>query len=231
MTSSHTASIAGSFDVWEAAVRQAGAVSAHDFDELADIVVSFCFLPKFTGTRVGVIGGGGGPSVIAAESCEEAGLEVIPLPQDMREEMKTRGVTIWDWISNPVDVSIVGGSGITDLDVFHLMAKHPNFDLLIANLNEWVTITLSTDDRYRMAMQMQPGNYAKVKERYGKPMLLVVGERGIRAEDYDDWHWKALAEARSKLMAAGIPTYPTMERAALAARKVADFYARRQAGG
>jgi acyl-CoA synthetase (NDP forming) len=224
MTSSHTASIAGSFSAWDAAIKQAGAVSARDFEELIDLAVSFYFLPSVHGNRVGVIGGGGGPSVIAAESCEEAGLDVAPLPQDMREEMKARGVTIWDWISNPVDVSIIGGSGMTDLDMLHLMAKHPDFDLLMVNINEWVMMTLSTDDRFKMAMPGQAKNYLSVKEKYGKPFLVVVGERGVTAEQYDDFHWKSIAEARSILINGGMPIYPTVEQAARAARKVIDYY-------
>jgi acyl-CoA synthetase (NDP forming) len=230
MTTSHTASIAGSFNAWDAAVKQAGAVPAKDFEELIDLTVSFYFLPPVRGNRVGVLGGGGGPSVIAAESCEEAGLDVIPLPRDMRDEMKARGVTIWDWISNPVDVSIIGGSGMTDIDMLHLMAKHPDFDLLIGNFNEWVMITLSTDDRFSTSMKMQPKNYITIKERYGKPFLVVMGERGVVSSQYtatldaDDWHWKAMAEARGELMAAGLPLYPTVERAARSARKVFEYY-------
>jgi len=230
MTTSHTASIAGSYSVWDAAVKQAGAVPAGDFEELIDLTVSFYFLPPILGKRVGVLGGGGGPSVIAAESCEEAGLNVIPLPQDMREEMKARGVTIWDWISNPVDVSIIGGSGMTDIDMLHLMAQHPDFDLLIGNFNEWVMMTLSTDDRFAVTMKNQPKNYITIKERYGKPFLVVMGERGLTAGQnaallpIDDWHWKALGEARAELMAAGLPLYPSVERAARAARKVYEYY-------
>ncbi|MDP2919764.1 MAG: CoA-binding protein [Dehalococcoidia bacterium] len=224
MTSSHTASLAGSFSAWEAAIKQAGAVSARDFDELIDLAVSFYFLPPLRGNRVGVFAGGGGPSVIAAESCEEAGLEVIPLPQDMRDEMKARGVSIWDWVGNPVDSSIIGGSGMTDMDMMHLMAKHPDFDLLIATINDWVMMTLSTDERFRLSVPAGAQAYLSVKERYTKPFLVAVGERGVTAEQYDDFHWKALAEARSILLKGGLPIYPTIERAARAARKVIDYY-------
>lgn len=231
MTASHTASMAGAYNVWEAAIKQAGAIPVRDFEELVDVTATLCFLPPLKGNRVGVIGGGGGPSVIAAEGCEEAGLDVIPLPQDMRAEMKARGVTVWDWVSNPVDVSIIGGSGITDLDMLHLMARHQDFDLLLVNFNEWVMITLSTDDRYAAAMKVQPGNYIALKERYGKPLLIVMGERGLTPEMHEDWHWKALAEARARLMAAGIPLYPTVERAAGAARKVLDYWRTRLAAG
>jgi acyl-CoA synthetase (NDP forming) len=226
MTMSHTASMAGSFQVWEAMIRQAGAVSANNFDELIDLAVSFNFLPPMRGKRAGVIGGGGGPSVIAAEECEEAGLEVIPIPQDMREEMRDRGVAIWDWITNPVDVSIVGDSGITDIDMLHLMGKHPDFDLLMVNFNEWVLITLALEERFSQRMEAQVKNHIEIRDKYGKPFVVVIGERGAAADPYDDRYGKVIAEARSELINAGMATYPTFTRAASAISKVQAYYSR-----
>ena len=224
MTFSHTASLAGSFPVWEAMVKQAGAVSVNDFDELIDLTVAFNFLPKVQGKRVGVIGGGGGPSVIAAEECEESGLEVIPIPQDMREELKNRGVPIWDWISNPVDLSIVAGSGVTDVDMLHLMGQHPAFDILMANVNEWVFMTLASDERFQ-GMKSQVKNHISLRDTYPKPFVVIFGERGVITKENDDWHWKVIAEARAELIQAGMAIFPTFRRAATALRKVQEYYA------
>jgi acyl-CoA synthetase (NDP forming) len=176
---------------------------------------------------VGVIGGGGGPSDIAAEECEESGLEVIPIPEDMRREIKKRGVSIWDWISNPVDLSIIGGSGISDTEMLHLMGCHPDFDILLANFNEWVIMTLASNERFR-GMMNQVENHIKVRNSHPKPFAVIFGERGVSADRYDDWHWKLIAEARGELIKAGVATYPTFRRAARALFKVREYYARRE---
>ncbi len=223
MTSSHTASLAGSYRVFETMLRQAGAISVVDYDEMSDVVVALNYLPVVKGNRVGVIGGGGGPSVMAAEACEASGLDVIPLPAGMREEMKNRGVTVWDWVSNPVDLSIIGGSGISDMDMLHLMGQHPDFDLLMVNFNEWVMFTLANDDRFKLS----PGavkTYVKVKEQFGKPLAVVVGERGLVAEDYDDWRWQTIARTRSELLKDGIPFFATFTRAAKALQKLYFYW-------
>ena len=68
---SHTAALSGSVRLWESLVTQAGAILAEDFNEMADLAVSFYFLPPIRGLRVGVAGTGGGPSVLAADQCEE----------------------------------------------------------------------------------------------------------------------------------------------------------------
>ena len=103
---SHTASLAGSADLLDVALAQAGAVSADSMEEFIDLAVTFHYLPPIRGLGVGVIGGAGGASVLAADQCEAAGLDVIPIPPEIREELKNKGISIWDWIGNPVDHSI-----------------------------------------------------------------------------------------------------------------------------
>jgi len=213
---------------WETLVTQAGAISADNFDEMADLAVSFYFLPPVLGPSVGVVGAGGGPSVLSADECEEAGLEVVPLPTEFREELKSKGIPIWDWIGNPMDVSIVGGPGFTDIDMLQMMAGNQNFDLLIAILNEGVLITLATKDGMIMRLRGAVESYAKVMKETSKPLLTVVGEKSQGIDDYDDWSWKLISEARTKLIAAGIPFYSTIGRAARAARKLADYYQRKR---
>lgn len=230
MTFSHTASLAGSAQVWKALIQQAGAVSADDFDELLDLTVAFRFLPPVRGRRVGVIGGGGGPSVIAAEECEESGLEVIPIPEEMRQELKERGVSIWDWISNPVDLSIVFGSGITDADMLHLMGRHPNFDILMANINEWVFITLASDERFP-TLKEAAKNHIALRDAYPKPFVVIFGERGVISGGETDQHWKILAEVKRDLIGAGMALFPTFRRAARALNKVCTYYAAREKTG
>ncbi len=226
--SSHTASLAGSLEVWQAAINQAGAISVQDFGEMVDLVTSFYFLPPIQGPRVGVIGGGGGTSVLGAEACEEAGLDVIQLPSEIRGKMKRSGITIWDWVGNPTDVSILGGSGLTDIDMLHLMAENRNFDLLIVNLNESTMITLATEERLTLGLQRAVEGYIGIKEQYSKPLLVAVGEKSLGVNQYDDPTWKLVSEIRTNLINAGIPFYPTIGQAARAAGKLLDYYLKRR---
>ena len=133
--SSHTASLAGSREVWNTMIDQAGAVSVSSIEELVDMAVTFHFLPPITSRRVGVAAGAGGATVLAADQCEEAGLDVAPLPQEIRDELKSQGILIWDWISNPMDFSInMGDSDFNAPQLLKMLAMHPNFDLIIASI-------------------------------------------------------------------------------------------------
>ena len=65
-TASHTASLAGSMEVWNTAMKQAGAISVANLEELLDVAAAFYFLPPAYGNHVGIAGGGGGGSVICS---------------------------------------------------------------------------------------------------------------------------------------------------------------------
>jgi len=219
---SHTASLAGSVEIWETAVTQAGAVSAEDLDELIDLAASFYFLPPITGRRVGVAGGAGGTSVLAADQCEEAGLDVIPLPMELREELKTRGVPIWDWIGNPADMSIRMDDNFTTGDMLEVMARYQNFDLLIA-------IVRGPHHRHQKGMPVETYlEEYKLKESSQKPLLAVAVDSSQDTEDDADWIWQMMRQVKAKLIADNIPFYPTIGRAAIAARKLIDYYQRRR---
>jgi len=223
-TASHTASLAGSMEVWETAVTQAGAISAQSFDEMADLAVSFYFLPTIRGRKVGVAGGAGGASVLAADQCEEAGLDIIPLPAEIREELKSKDFAIWDWIGNPADTSIATGDAkFTPALMLQTMARNQNFDLLIAIMGTGMPRRAGQPE---VSVGEHLEQYKLVSTM--KPLLAVVGESNLGAEsnlgidDYDEW--KLMCEIITKLIAASIPVYPSIGRAARAARKLIDYY-------
>ena len=248
-TASHTASLAGAIELWNTMVSQAGAVSACSIDELVDLVVSFQFLPPITNRRVGVVAGAGGATVMAADQCEEAGLDVAPLPKEIREELKNRGVQIWDWISNPADFSInMGDENFSPLELLKMMAMHPGFDLIIASINipgwggppggrghhgrgnpfgrggppPWANMNLSPDAIVRQ--------YTQIAEH--KPVLGLVHDRSPapnnddNEQDHEDW--KNACAVTAKLVEYGIPFYPTVSRAASAANKLIDYYQKKE---
>jgi acyl-CoA synthetase (NDP forming) len=221
-TASHTASLAGSTEVWKTAVSQAGAISAGDLEELVDIATLLYFSPPIKGRRVGVAGGSGGSSVLAADQCEEAGLDVIALPVEIREELKRRGDPTWDWLGNPADFSITADN-FDMADMIQMMAEHPSFDLLMLFLHT----------PWRRGGHHQPVSIDEHLKNYRlevlkrKPLLVISQERLWGGDDLDEMR-KLTAEMRSKVIAAGISIYPSIARAARAAGKVIDFYQKRK---
>ena len=88
---SHTGSIAGSLDIYDGAFRQTGVFRAGDIEEALDILVVFSNVwfkqgvPR--GPRVGIISGPGGPGVATADSCIEAGLQVLNFSDETTQKL------------------------------------------------------------------------------------------------------------------------------------------------
>ncbi|HEY8353940.1 MAG TPA: bifunctional acetate--CoA ligase family protein/GNAT family N-acetyltransferase [Methylophilaceae bacterium] len=100
---SHTASLVGSDDAFDAAVRRAGVVRVHTIKQLFSAArgLSCGFQP--TGNRLAIVTNGGGPGVMATDRAADLGLEIVDLsPQTMERLDKVLPPT-WSR-GNPVDI-------------------------------------------------------------------------------------------------------------------------------
>jgi hypothetical protein len=132
-------------------------------------------------------------------------------------------------VSNPVDVSIIGGFGFSDLDMLRLMGSNEKYHILIGLINEGVMLTLARPEGAEMRLKGAVEGYRQLKEEVGKPLLAVIGDDGSGSDEYGNFSGKIVSQARTDLIAAGIPFYPTIGRAARAVRKVLDYYLRKAA--
>lgn len=217
-TASHTGSMAGTQELWDAMVRQAGAISAEDTQEIVDIAVNLCFSPPILGRRIAVAGGSGGGSVWAADLCEEAGLDVIDLPQEIRDELKRRGSTVWDWIGNPADFSITMGDRTGATDIMEMMAAHPDFDLLLVFMSApWGGVSI--EDHMKQY---------HLREVAGKPMIVILQSTpsGPPMKDIQQLP-DIMTRMREYMMKEPWPVFPSIKRAANAAVKVIEYYERK----
>lgn len=220
---SHTASLSGSRRIWETAISQAGALEARGLDELIDLVVAFSFLPAGLGRRVGIIGGGGGRSVLAADEAEEEGLEVISLPPAIRKQVKTRAPQLLGWLTNPVDCSILHWSQLTFEDVFGMMTRSRQFDVVIANISLEAPFS---EPQWKANIAREIAAAIQASQKKSKPVVAVLRNADLGAGDMGNPRWNFIAEMRQRLVAAQVPVYPTIARAARAIRKVSRYYQR-----
>jgi acyl-CoA synthetase (NDP forming) len=220
-TVSHTASLAGSQAVWEALVRQAGAISVKNLEDMVDLAEAFNFLTPGQGRKLAVLGGSGGSSVLAADQCEEAGLEVIPLPQDIRDKLKEANSPIWDWIGNPADFSISMGDHAAAFQIGFLMAEHPAFETIMAFVHgPWGRQTKN----FTLENHLQP---YKQLVTFNKPTVMVFQEmRGNEKEDIK--LAKIRLEIKDKLIEWKMAVYPSIDRAARALSGFIGYYERKK---
>jgi acetyltransferase len=100
---SHTASMAGSDDAFDAAVRRAGVVRVRSVTQLfsAAKALSCGFHP--TGNRLAIVTNGGGPGVMATDCASDWGLDIADLSQTTIEKLNKVLPPTWSH-ANPVDI-------------------------------------------------------------------------------------------------------------------------------
>lgn len=221
---SHTASLASRRAVWQAAVRQAGGLEVATLNEMIDMLVAFSHAGPALGNRIAILGGAGGEMVETADICNEAGLEVAPLTDGIREALRQKLPNTWDWIGNPVDASILEWGRNEALDVIRTMAESSAYDCVLANVR-WVEHVLNRDNGEQVFRTVLDQLKA-LATGYGKATMLVMGEPETR----DEGRWKLVLDARAELGAAGVALYPDIERAAWAMGRYVRYMGDRRDG-
>lgn len=216
---SHTAALSGAAGLWSTALRQAGAHEARNQEQLLDMMIAASLLGKARGPRIAVVGGGGGRSVQSADACEENGLTVVPLPAEVREKVRERAPQLADWVGNPVDQSILAGSGVSSNGLLELMLASEAYDLAIANVGEdWFLGRPDAGDRLRHACS----RLADICLGSAKPVAVVLGP----TETNNREHRELLDGVRDDFVGRGIAVYGSVERAAFALGKLAGSVGR-----
>ena len=85
---SHTGSLAGSYEIYKAAFRQAGAIEVEEMEELFDAAKAFEMYAR-AGNRVAVITNSGGPGVLATDKLERLGLEIAKLNDETTQKLRS----------------------------------------------------------------------------------------------------------------------------------------------
>ena len=127
---SHTGSLAGTRAINRAAFRQAGILEVQGSLELIDCAKALANYPIPKGNRIGIVTRGGGWGVLTADSCEESGLVVPPLPDEMIRHIDKLLPDYWNR-GNPIDlVATVSNDPMPE--ILGLLAEWDGVDAVIA---------------------------------------------------------------------------------------------------
>ncbi|MBN1376235.1 MAG: CoA-binding protein [Dehalococcoidia bacterium] len=223
--SSHTAAVAGSTDIWSVAFRQAGVIQVKDLSEMANMAMLFNSLQPVKGKRVGIMGGGGGKAVMAADLAEEAGFTVPPLSVKVRSQLKEVVPDIWDWINNPVDFSIWGDSMLQVGAVPEIFSRNPDFDFLLIQVSDENPLN---DEMWVNVIKMEADNIVNVYKTGLKPVVAVLSSAKPAYRDLENIRWKTISESRSALVDAGVPTFDSVAEAVGAIKKFVGYWVRHE---
>jgi len=212
-TASHTASLAESPLIWDALIRQCGAIKVNNLDEMVDTIAALLYAKPTTGSRVGLCAMTGGQSVVIADAFSKAGLEIPLLTERSYREFASFFDIIGSSYRNPLDIS----SNFRSLDNIIRCIDILNNDERI----DAVVLELSIVFLTRLAW-LVPNFFDNLidaltlyKARSNKPFLTILVSAHAESE---------AIEAKKKLVERGIPSFPSFERGAKALKKVAEYH-------
>jgi acetyltransferase len=184
---SHTGSLATDDRVFDGVLRQCGALRAPTVEEAFEWAATFATQPLPRGRRVVVFTTAGGWGVLAADACAAAGLELIPLPEEIRAKIDSMVPARWSR-NNPIDLA-GGETRDTIPEVLDLVCAHPHVDAIVHlgigiqaasayvlksgpfypehGLERIVAFHERQDRRYAQAAR-------EASERHGKPVLTAT---------------------------------------------------------
>lgn len=106
---SHTGSLVAASDLTVGALfAQAGVIRAGTMREMFDITRLLASQAVPGGARIGIVTNAGGPGILCADACEDQGLQVVELSQELRSRLAA-GAAAAASVANPVDLLAAGG--------------------------------------------------------------------------------------------------------------------------
>jgi len=99
---SHTASIAGSDEIFDAAFKKAGIMRVENIEELMDAAIALSKQPPMRGDNVAIVSNVGGPAILAGDAVARNNLKLAALSEKTKMEIESLypGVDA----SNPIDM-------------------------------------------------------------------------------------------------------------------------------
>ncbi|MFH1408353.1 MAG: CoA-binding protein [Nanoarchaeota archaeon] len=88
---SHTGSLAGSYEVYKAAFKQAGIMQADTVEELFDLGKVLAHQPPCKKNSIAIVTNGGGPGVLCADHCDDLGVNVVKLKMSTIKKLERTG--------------------------------------------------------------------------------------------------------------------------------------------
>jgi len=196
-TLSHTGSMAGADAVYDAALRQCGAIRVHTIEELFDLCKGFLYTPPLKGHRVAIVTNSGGPGVLAADRAEDVGLDVAEPGPALKKKL-SKFLPSHCALKNPIDLTVEG-------------TEDGYRETLLAVLQEYdAALALNIATPYLDSVSLARGVCAAA-EKSGKPLIASFLPEQI------------VAESIAYLQERGVPNFGTGERAVAALAGMADY--------
>ena len=222
---SHTGSLAGSSEIWDAFFRQTGAIQVGSLDELIDALVGFSCLPTGCGPRVALLSGGGAGTVIGADACDRAGMHLPPMPSETRKRLGELLPAVGTSIKNPIDIGNPHPPLPLLTSLLESLAASEQFDIIVIRriffsikISQFFSGTTAPSPSAQRDLLDIP---IKIKKKFNKPVAIILPEE-LTGVDHVDIEAER-REIRDVFFKNGIPVFSSEQRAFSALSRLTAF--------
>ena len=207
---SHTGSLAGDDEVYDAFFRQLGIIRIEDLGELTSFAILHRCGRSVEGKRVAILSGSGGRGVMLADKCESLGLSVPEITGATRAKLEEH-LPSFGSARNPVDLTAqAGGDPAMPLRCLRALLEDDNTDVVLTDA------LFHHGDAMKLAREL-----IDIYESTSKPIVLMWRRRHNSAE---------LEEPLELVQRAGIPILPDGIQAAKAIASLAWYQRKAREG-
>ena len=212
---SYTGSLAGDDRIWQAFFAQTRAIRVDSVQDMAHTIDALKRLPRPAGHRVAVLGTGGGSSVLAADACSRAGLDLPALSVEARAELRKTIPAAGNIITNPVDAHDVMTDPTLMPPVLNLLSSQEYLDMVVVYFHvDWMYDVASDRIAALATFLAESGS----EHMNGKP--LVATWRSYRSgPEYE----QVIQEIQETLVGGGIPLFPDIDATARTLARLAGY--------
>jgi acetyltransferase len=129
---SHTGSLAGSDQIYDAFFKQTGIVRANDYEEIISFSKLFLSGKLPTGGNTVIITSSGGRGINEADRCEASGLNILSLKEETTKKIK-QYIPSFASASNPIDLT--AAAAVTNPELFisplRALVEDPEVDNIV----------------------------------------------------------------------------------------------------
>ncbi len=198
---SHTGSLAGTYKVYEAAIKQAGALLIEELWEYPLVLKALAWNPTPHGSRVAIVTNGGGAGVLATDAVEKQGLIMAELDnttiERLREVLPPAASPY-----NPVD--ILGDAPAERYkSAIEIVSQDPNVDMIVV-----ITIMQAP----AIDMDKMREILGEIRKNTNKPLVIVAP-----GGEYTEKHSKLIEEEIK------VPVYKSPEEAVRALKYLYEY--------
>jgi len=220
--SSHTGSLAGNRNVWNAFFKQSGAVQVNSFEELLDTVAIFNYIPEGEYRNLAIIGGGGGVGVSASDICEVYGMNIPQSTPAVSGAISSFLPAQGTSNKNPFDIGAPSAPASIVQNVMQIAHDWDSIDALIINrmffygMKELLGEDMPEQGKRASAI-------IEFKRKVSRKPIIVVLEELAAGQDRIAMEMSR-RQVRDQLLEAGIYVVPTMSRAVRALFNVTSYW-------